>query len=103
MAAYPVFRESVLACDEVYKAYVGESFLDRTGLFVQDSVKPSPLETSLIWPAEVISVSIAFFQIAMFDLLTALGMRPTALVGHSLGETAVLYASGAASREVRGL
>ncbi|KAF8837242.1 polyketide synthase [Paxillus ammoniavirescens] len=100
MAAYPVFRESVLACDEAYKAYVGESFLEKTGLFLQDSFKSSPLETSLVWPVEVISISIAFFQIAMFDLLTALGVRPTALVGHSLGETAVLYASGATSREM---
>lgn len=100
MAAYPVFRDSILACDEIYKAYTGQSFLEQTGLFSQDSYKSSPLATSLLWPAEVISISIAFFQIAMFDLLTAIGVRPTALVGHSLGETAVLYASGAASREV---
>ncbi|KIJ24979.1 hypothetical protein M422DRAFT_216980 [Sphaerobolus stellatus SS14] len=100
MATYSAFRESILACDEVYKAYVGESFLHKSGLFLQDSFKPSPLKTSLVWPAEAISVSIAFFQIAMFDLLTAFGVRPKALVGHSLGETAVLYASGAASREM---
>ncbi|KAH7886699.1 hypothetical protein F5I97DRAFT_2059038 [Phlebopus sp. FC_14] len=100
MATYSVFRDSIFACDDGYKAYVGESFLDKTGLFLQDGFKSSALETSLVWPAEIISVSIAFFQIAMFDLLSALGIRPTALVGHSLGETAVLYASGAVSREM---
>ncbi|CCM00451.1 uncharacterized protein FIBRA_02483 [Fibroporia radiculosa] len=100
MAAYPAFRDSILACDKVYSAYVGESFISKTGLFMQDHTQKNPLEKSPIWPAEVISVSIAFFQIAMFDLLIALGIRPTALVGHSLGETAVLYASGAASREM---
>ena len=58
------------------------------------------LPNGAVWPAETISVSITFFQIAMFDLLTAIGVQPVSLLGHSLGETAVLYASGAASREV---
>ncbi|GJJ08186.1 Type I Iterative PKS [Clathrus columnatus] len=100
MTAYPAFRDSIIACDEIYKAYVGESFLDKTGLFSHNTSKLSQLEKSLIWPAEIISVSIAFFQIAMFDLLVSLRIQPTAIVGHSIGETAVLYASGAASREM---
>ncbi|GJJ08178.1 Type I Iterative PKS [Clathrus columnatus] len=100
MAAYPAFRDSIIACDQVYKAYVGESFLDKTGLFSHNTSKLSQLEKSLIWPAGIISVSIAFFQIAMFDLLVSLRIQPTAIVGHSIGETAVLYASGAASREM---
>ncbi|GJJ10577.1 putative PKSNRPS-like protein biosyntheticcluster [Clathrus columnatus] len=99
MAAYPAFRDSILACDQAYTAYVGESFLKKTGLFLSDISKSSPLEKSLVWPVETISVSIALFQIAMFDLLVSLGIRPTAIVGHSAGETAVLYASGATSRE----
>ncbi|EEB99772.1 hypothetical protein MPER_00465, partial [Moniliophthora perniciosa FA553] len=47
-----------------------------------------------------ISVSITFFQIALFDLLVYLGLKPDAIVGHSIGETAVLYASGAMPREM---
>lgn len=101
MAAYPVFRDSILACDKAYEVYTGESFTQKTGLFLQDSTNTF-LETSMIWPADIITVSITFFQIAMFDFLTALGIRPSALVGHSLGETATYYASGAISREVRG-
>ncbi|KIK63451.1 polyketide synthase [Collybiopsis luxurians FD-317 M1] len=99
MAAYPVFRDSILACDKAYKAYVGESFTEKTGLFLQEP-NSSYLETSMIWPADIITVSITFFQIAMFDFLTSLGVRPTAVVGHSLGETATYYASGAISREM---
>ena len=102
MAAYPVFRDSILACDKVYEAYVGESFIQTTGLFLRQDTKTNFLETCMIWPADVITVSITFFQIAMFDFLTSLGIQPTALVGHSLGETATYYASGAISREVRG-
>lgn len=100
MATYPVFRETIYACDKVYKEYVGTSFLCDTGLFVHPAPKDKALETTLDWPASVISVSIAFFQIALFDLLTSLGVRADAVVGHSIGETAVLYASGALPRSV---
>ena len=37
-------------------------------------------------------------QIALFDLLASLGVKPDILVGHSAGETAMLYASGAGSK-----
>ena len=100
MATYTVFRESIYACDEVHKEYTGTSFLQETGLFVNPAPKGKTLETTLDWPAPIISVSIAFFQIALFDLLTSLHVRPDAIVGHSIGETAVLYASGAAPRDV---
>jgi acyl transferase domain-containing protein len=37
-------------------------------------------------------------QIALYDLLTSIGMKPHALIGHSAGETALVYASGAGSK-----
>ncbi|KAK7047807.1 hypothetical protein VNI00_006135 [Paramarasmius palmivorus] len=97
---YSVFRESILACDKVHTEYTGKSFLANSGLFLPNPPKDSILAKSLSWPADVISISIAFFQIALFDLLTYLGLKPDAIVGHSIGETAVLYASGAMPREM---
>lgn len=100
MSVYSVYRESIYACDKVHEAYTGYSFLKETGLFVQDVPNTSPLEKGLTWPADIISVAITFFQIALFDLLRSIGVKPNAIVGHSIGETAVLYASGAMPRDV---
>src|ERR1700722_2584920 len=99
-AAFSVFRESIYDCDKIHEEYTGHSFLKKTGLFLPDPPRTSPLAKNLSWPADIISVAITFFQIAMFDLLTAIGVRPDAILGHSIGETAVLYASGAMPRSV---
>jgi acyl transferase domain-containing protein len=42
--------------------------------------------------------SIAVFQIALYELLSFLNIKPDIVMGHSAGETAVLYVSGAASK-----
>ncbi|KAK1215285.1 hypothetical protein PQX77_022103 [Marasmius sp. AFHP31] len=97
---YAVFRDSILASDKIHTEYTGHSFLESTGLFLPGPPKESTLAKSLLWPADAISVGIAFFQIALFDLLLYLGLKPDAIVGHSIGETAVLYASGAMPREM---
>jgi fatty acid synthase, animal type len=100
-SAYSVFRESIYACDQIHKDYTEHSFLEETGLFVPDSSNTSSLARDVIWPAGVISVAITFFRIAFFDLLTAISVKPDVIVGHSIGETALLYASGALPRSVR--
>ncbi|KDQ50123.1 hypothetical protein JAAARDRAFT_711195 [Jaapia argillacea MUCL 33604] len=97
---YTVFRDSILASDAIHREYTGASFLKETGLFMPDPPQGRPLQKTLLWPADVISIGIAFFQVALFDLLVSLGMKPTAVMGHSIGETAVLYASGAMPREM---
>lgn len=91
---FSVFRASVLEMDETYKAVTGKSIIHDTGLFHGASVPQFP-ET---WPIDVILPSLTIFQIALYDLLLSLGIKPDALVGHSAGETAVLYASGAAPK-----
>ncbi|KAI0917773.1 Type I Iterative Polyketide synthase (PKS) [Taiwanofungus camphoratus] len=99
-ARFDVFKQSILASDAIHTQYTGESFVEHTGLFIPGPCKNSNLQESFIWPAEIISISITFFQIALFDLMLDLGLKPTAVVGHSIGETAVLYASGAMPREM---
>ena len=60
------------------------------------------LESELLKPAEASRVYLAEFaqplttavQIALVDSLAALGIQPTAVVGHSSGEVAAAYAAG---------
>jgi fatty acid synthase, animal type len=97
---FSVFRESILASDKVHAEYTGKSFIAHSGLFLPNPPADSFLAKSLSWPAEVISISITFFQVALFDLFLSLGLKPDAVIGHSIGETGVLYASGAMSHDV---
>ena len=94
---YPTFRECVHALDLVYSRIVGVSLIDSTGLF-----NPSQNARILpdVWPIDIILPSIAIIQVALVDLLHALGIVPDFVIGHSAGETAMLYACGAVPREV---
>jgi acyl transferase domain-containing protein len=51
-------------------------------------------------PISLILPSITAVQCALFDLLCSFGLRPDVLIGHSAGETSLLYASGAGSKEM---
>ncbi|PCH36322.1 hypothetical protein WOLCODRAFT_108541 [Wolfiporia cocos MD-104 SS10] len=93
---FPVFRRSVLEMDEVFKRLTNKSVIHDNGLF-GETVQ---VERKDVWPISLILPSIAVFQIAMYDLLVSLGIKPDIVLGHSAGETAVLYASGAASKEM---
>ncbi|KAF9237994.1 hypothetical protein BU15DRAFT_75603 [Melanogaster broomeanus] len=66
-----------------------------------DAPKDSPLVKSLMWPSNITLIALTFFQIALFDLLISLGLKPSGIVGHSVGEMAVLYASGAIPRSMQ--
>uniref|UniRef100_UPI00358E27BA fatty acid synthase isoform X2 n=1 Tax=Myxine glutinosa TaxID=7769 RepID=UPI00358E27BA len=44
-------------------------------------------------------VSLAAMQIALIDVLSALGLKPDGIVGHSVGELACGYADGSLTRE----
>lgn len=91
--SHQVFRDSILEMDKVYEANRGESFIKKTGLF-------DGREASITgaWPIELTLPALAMVQIALFDLLSSLGIHPTAILGHSAGETAMMYASGACSK-----
>jgi acyl transferase domain-containing protein len=82
--------------DEVHKVVTGFSLIAETGLFTQQD--PSTKSLSNPWPVGVTLAALTMLQIATFDALVSLGIKPTAIVGHSAGETALLYASGAGSK-----
>ncbi|KAL6298480.1 hypothetical protein BKA93DRAFT_830667 [Sparassis latifolia] len=91
---FPVFRQSVMEMDSVFVKATGKSLRADYGLF--DGTPPP--EMSDVWPISLILPSLAIFQIALYDLLVSLGVKPDIVLGHSAGETAVLYASGAGSK-----
>lgn len=97
-ARYPVFRQTVLELDDVYHRVVGISLIDSTGLFSTPATEP-PIELpKLGWPVAITCPALAMLHIALFDLLQSLGIRPDCMIGHSAGETPILYASGAGSK-----
>ena len=92
--AYHTFRQTVLEMDAIYQSSVGVSLIESTGLFSESSSKVP----EGIWSAEITLPAITIIQIALYDLLISIGMQPHALIGHSAGETALVYASGAGSK-----
>ncbi|OJA18266.1 hypothetical protein AZE42_05820 [Rhizopogon vesiculosus] len=91
-----VFQRSILEMDEIHKLATGFSLIAKTGLFTPQA--PSANALSNPWPIAVTLPALTMLQIATFDALVSLGIKPTAIVGHSAGETAILYASGAGSK-----
>lgn len=57
-------------------------------------------EESRVQEAELAQPLSTAIQIALVDVLGEFGIRPTSVVGHSSGEIAAAYASGAISAEV---
>ncbi|KZT12695.1 uncharacterized protein LAESUDRAFT_668561 [Laetiporus sulphureus 93-53] len=94
--AFPVFRRSVMELDELYKRLTGMSMVNDYGLFGEEA----QVEIPQTWPISLILPSIAMFQMSLFDLLVSIGVKPDIVIGHSAGETSVIYASGAAPRSM---
>ncbi|KAF8503015.1 ketoacyl-synt-domain-containing protein [Hysterangium stoloniferum] len=97
---YPAFRKSVHECDEAYRSVMGFSLVESSGLFVEprDNATSSKPAVSSEWTVTLPALTI--LQIALFDLLASFGIKPDVVLGHSAGETALLYASGAGPKEM---
>lgn len=92
-ANFSVFRDSILEMDSVVKRVTNKSMIKDFGLFGSTSCS---FKFPDIWSSSLTLPAIAMFQMALFDLLVYFGVSPDIVIGHSAGETAVLYASGAA-------
>ena len=55
----------------------------------------SPSDRQAFWKPSVIQVILMLHQLAALDWLTQLGLRPDAVLGHSIGDYVGLHASGA--------
>ncbi|KAH7906404.1 hypothetical protein BJ138DRAFT_1222020, partial [Hygrophoropsis aurantiaca] len=95
---FTVFRDTILALDRVHDRVTGISLVDSTGIFADENSRARQPITD--WPVSLALPALAMLQIALFDLLASVRVSPAFLIGHSAGETAVLYASGAGPKEM---
>ncbi|KAI4940246.1 Type I Iterative PKS [Alternaria arbusti] len=88
---YPVFRKSLQRCESVVTSLGAEWSLieelskEKSNSRVNEATFSQPLCTAL--------------QVALVDLLASWNIRPQRVVGHSSGEIAAAYATGALSLE----
>ena len=96
--AFPTFLDAIRASDEILvKKYGQPSFVERSGLFIPG--KQTTLAANGVWPVADVVLSLVFIQIALTDLLKSLGIKYDCVIGHSIGEIAMGYASGHYDRE----
>ncbi|KAK5214208.1 hypothetical protein LTR41_000400 [Exophiala xenobiotica] len=86
----PVFRESLAAFDHIFMALAGFSIRAE----ISTLSDPSRFNSSII-----IQPAIAAIQIALARMLISYGVKPDAIVGHSIGEVAAAHIAGALSLE----
>ncbi|KAJ7865588.1 hypothetical protein B0H14DRAFT_3133338 [Mycena olivaceomarginata] len=94
----PTFRTSVLAMDGL--SIGGRRIIDCHDCLFDDCDGHRKDSLPDIWPIAITLPALAIVQIALFDSLIELGVKPDIVLGHSAGETAVLYASGSGCREM---
>jgi acyl transferase domain-containing protein len=86
----PVFLAMVVRCAALFDALAGGSILEQM-LAVEDVSRMA--DTDIAQPANFI------LQVALAELLSAWGVRPAAIIGHSAGEPAAAYVAGCLSLE----
>ncbi|KAL4401619.1 fatty acid synthase [Malassezia pachydermatis] len=96
---FKAFRESVNESFAIVKKFHDKNFEEEYGLFNPDAEGHVAKTESGGWTVECIVIAITIFQIALFDLWVDLGVKPDVVMGHSVGEIAAMYASGALSHE----
>ncbi|KAL4744332.1 hypothetical protein BDW72DRAFT_212821 [Aspergillus terricola var. indicus] len=83
------FQSSIRALDKILR----EAIDPPAWTLEEELLKPA--RTSKVQSAELSQPLCTAVQIALVDLLAAVGVKPAAVVGHSSGEIAAAYASGA--------
>ncbi|HEY9007788.1 MAG TPA: acyltransferase domain-containing protein [Ohtaekwangia sp.] len=85
-----VFRDAIEACDAAFRPFTDWSLIDQ--------INATP-ENSRLNEINVIQPAICAMQIALAKLWMSWGIEPQAVVGHSMGEVAAAYISGALKLE----
>ena len=83
----PVFKETIDACEQAYSKYVTWKLTDQ--LFESGGSQLSTID--------IIQPAIVAIEVALAKLWMSWGVMPDAVVGHSMGEAASAYISGAIS------
>jgi acyl transferase domain-containing protein len=85
--SFPEFEKSLRKCDVIFKKIAGWSILNE----LMQKEKGRMQESAVAQPANFI------IQMALTEFLMTRGIIPSAVVGHSIGEVAAAYISGALS------
>ena len=85
----PVFRAFAMRADAAFRAIAGWSILDEMR---RDKARRAS-GNDLAQPANFI------LQAGLFELFASWGVRPAAVIGHSVGEMSSAYAAGVLSLE----
>ncbi|KAM0324053.1 hypothetical protein ACHAQA_008241 [Verticillium albo-atrum] len=88
---YPVYAAAIAKADDCLRVFGADWSL------VEELSRDA--KTSKVSEAHISQPSCTAVQLALTDLLTAWGIRPTAVVGHSSGEIGAAYAAGIISFE----
>ncbi len=86
----PVFTKTIHKLDKLLSKHADWSLIEE---LTRDEKSSRISETNIAQPA------IFSIQIALFEMWKALGINPSAVVGHSIGEVPAAYASGALTLE----
>lgn len=87
----PAFERSILKSEKILSG-LGCKWLLSEEIFADE-------KSSRLGEAELAQPGTTGLQIALVDLLSELGVKPSSVVGHSSGEIAAAYASGALAHE----
>nr|MDJ0842248.1 SDR family NAD(P)-dependent oxidoreductase [Acidobacteriota bacterium] len=90
MQSSPVFKEKMLACDAICRRREGWSILEE----IEREPESSRMNTSSVAQPTIFAV-----QVALSAHWAAWGIRPDAVVGHSMGEVAAAHVAGILSLE----
>jgi len=86
----PIFRATIEKLDKMLSVHADWSL-------IKELTKTE--ETSRISETNIAQPSLFSIQIALFEMWKAMGIHPSAVVGHSIGEVAAGYVSGALTLE----
>jgi acyl transferase domain-containing protein len=89
-AEEPVFRRAMEACDALVKTHTGFSVIEKI---------LAPEVTSELGDTAVAQPALFAVEVAMAALLASWGVRPDAVIGHSVGEVAAAHVAGALDLE----
>ncbi|MBF0558174.1 MAG: AMP-binding protein, partial [Nitrospirae bacterium] len=87
----PVFRESMNACSDLFKTYIGRSIIE---MLYGDGASDSVYEDTSYSQPMIFSL-----EYSLCEMWKSWGVTPAAVVGHSIGEYVAACAAGVFSRE----
>ncbi|MDQ7070540.1 MAG: SDR family NAD(P)-dependent oxidoreductase, partial [Rhodobacterales bacterium] len=90
MATSPVYRDAVVAADAAFHAHSGWSIL---------AEMEADENTSRMAKNEIAQPANFILQLGLLALWRSLGITPSAIIGHSVGEVAAAYAAGCLTLE----